>query len=209
MKKLSDFEMNRENPFAKQALVNIGNALITKPVKGTNKDEAAILKGIDQNGEILGDTVFIRNKTVDSEGFAKFFLSGFKAFYELKPASIKVFSFILSQLKPNQDEFLFFIDDCREATGYSQASIFRALGELCSAEIIARGRSELQYYVNPMVCFNGDRVTFATTYINKNFPDMKGKVTNRNLKGTIAVMKDSGQLPRLPFEESEEQHSIE
>lgn len=206
MKKLSDFEMNRENPFAKQALVNIGNALITKSVKGTNKDEAAILKGIDQNGEILGDTVFIRNKTVDSEGFAKFFLAGFKAFYDLKPASIKVFSFILSQLKPNQDEFLFFMDDCIKETGYSQASIFRALGELCSAQIIARGRTELQYYVNPMVCFNGDRVTFATTYINKNFPDMQGKVTNRNLKGTIAVMKEKGELPQLPFDEH---HSIE
>ena len=36
-RKLSDFELNKENPFAKQALVNIGSALVSKSVKGTNK----------------------------------------------------------------------------------------------------------------------------------------------------------------------------
>ena len=50
---------------------------------------------------------------------------------------------------------------------------FRALGELCSAEIIARGRADIEYYINPMCVFNGDRVTFATTYINENYPQYK------------------------------------
>ena len=98
---------------------------------------------------------------------------------------------------------MFFVEDCIEATGYSQASIFRALGELCSAEIIARGRSDKQFFINPMICFNGDRVTFATTYINKNFPDMEGKVTNRNLKGTIDIMKRKGDLPYIDKEEDD------
>lgn len=202
-KKLTDFALNKENPFAQQALVNIGHALVTKSVKGTNKDESAVLKGVDHNGEVLGDTVFIRNKTVDSEEFTKFFLAGFKAFFDLKPASMKVFSFILAQLKPNQDCFWFFVEDCMEYTGYSSVSIFRALGELCAAQIIARGRTERLYYINPMVCFNGDRVTFATTYINKNFPSMEGKVTNRNLKGTIDIMKRKGELPYIDKEEDD------
>ena len=85
-RKLSDFELNKENPFAKQALVNIGSALVSKSVKGTNKDESAILKAVDGNGEILGNSVFIRNKAVDTESFAKFFLAGFKAFFDFKPA---------------------------------------------------------------------------------------------------------------------------
>jgi hypothetical protein len=116
-RKLSDFELNKENPFAKQALVNIGSALVSKSVKGTNKDESAILKAVDGNGEILGNSVFIRNKAVDTESFAKFFLAGFKAFFDLKPASIKVFKYILGQLKPNQDSFMFFMDECKEETG--------------------------------------------------------------------------------------------
>ena len=197
--KLSDFEMNRENPFAKQALVNIGNALVSKSVKGTNKDESAILKVIDNNGKILGNSAFIRNKVVDTENFAKFFLTGFKAFFDLKPTSIKVFKHILGQLKPNQDSFMFFIEDCIRDTGCSQASIFRALGELCKAEIIARGRTEEQYFINPIYVFNGDRVTFATTWINKNYPDYK--TSNNTLKGTINVMKENGELPQLPFED--------
>lgn len=57
--KLSDFELNKENPFAKQALVNIGNAIVSKSVKTANKDEAAVLKAVDNNGEILGNSVFI------------------------------------------------------------------------------------------------------------------------------------------------------
>lgn len=197
--KLSDFEMNTENPFAKQALVNIGNALVSKTVKGTNKDESAILKVVDNNGQILGNSAFIRNKAVDTENFAKFFLAGFKAFFDLKPTSIKVFKYILGQLKPNQDSFMFFIEDCIRDTGCSQASIFRALGELCKAEIIARGRIEEQYYINPMCVFNGDRVTFATTYINTHYPQYN--TTTNQLKGTIDVMKSQGELPLLPFEE--------
>lgn len=198
-RKLSDFELNKENPFAKQALVNIGSALVSKSVKGTNKDESAILKAVDGNGEILGNSVFIRNKAVDTESFAKFFLAGFKAFFDLKPASIKVFKYILGQLKPNQDSFMFFMDECKEETGYSEVSIFRALGELCGAEIIARGRADIEYYINPMCVFNGDRVTFATTYINENYPQYK--TTSTKLKGTIDVMKEQGDLPQLPFED--------
>ncbi|KAB4316819.1 hypothetical protein GAO43_29965, partial [Bacteroides thetaiotaomicron] len=173
--------------------------LVSKSVKGTNKDESAILKAVDGNGEILGNSVFIRNKAVDTESFAKFFLAGFKAFFDLKPASIKVFKYILGQLKPNQDSFMFFMDECKEETGYSEVSIFRALGELCSAEIIARGRADIEYYINPMCVFNGDRVTFATTYINENYPQYK--TTSTKLKGTIDVMKEQGDLPQLPFED--------
>ena len=63
-------------------------------------------------------SVFIRNKAVDTESFAKFFLAGFRAFFDLKPASIKVFNYILGQLKLNQDSFMFFMNECKEETGY-------------------------------------------------------------------------------------------
>lgn len=196
--KLSEMEMHKENPFVKQTLVKMGDALISRKVVASNKDEGAILKAMDAQGQILGNTVFMRNKTVDDEQFAKFFFAGFKAFFDLKPASIKVFGFILKQLRPNSDEFLFFIEDCIEETKYSVSTIYKSLGELCAAEIIARGRDELLYYINPLVIFNGDRVTFATTYINKNYPQYH--TTQGQLKGTIETMKEDGKLnqPQLP-----------
>lgn len=191
--KLSDFELNKENPFAKQALVNIGNAIVSKSVKTANKDEAAVLKAVDNNGEILGNSVFIRSKSVDSETFAKFFIDGFKAFFDLKPTSIKVFKFILSRLQPNRDDFMFFLEDCIRETGCGRTSVFRALGDLCRAGIIARGRTEEQYYINPMCVFNGDRVTFATTYINDNYPQYQ--TSTSRVKGTIDLMQKKGLLP--------------
>ena len=195
-KSLSDFKLNSENPFAKQALVQIGSAIVSKKTASANKDESAILKAIDDNGAILGNTVFMRNRVVDSEQFAKFFFAGFKAFFDLKPASIKVFGYILKQLKPNQDSFRFYVEECCKETGYVKMTIYRALGELCAADIIARGKDERDFFINPMVVFNGDRITFATTYINKNFP--KYSTSTGKLKGTIDVMSQENILPKYP-----------
>ncbi len=196
-KLLSDFKLNTENPFAKYALVQIGRAIVSRKVLASNKDEGAILKAVDREGQILGNTVFMRNKTVDEEQFAKFFFAGFKAFFDLKPASIKVFGYILNQLKPNDDSFRFYVEECMAATGYTKMTIYRALGELCAAEIIARGKDERDYYINPMVVFNGDRVTFATTFINKNYP--KYHTTSGTLKGTIDVMSSDKVLPEQNY----------
>lgn len=203
MKKLKEFPQNESNPFVQQALMRIGQTISSKKVVGANKDEAAILKGVSPStGEILGSTVFMRAKTVDSDQFAKFYLAGFKAFFELRPATIKVFGYILKLLKVNSDEFIFLIDKAKEATGYGRTTIYHALTELCNAEIIARGAFEEQYFINPMVVFNGDRVTFATTYINKNYP--QHQTTSSRLKGTIAQLEEDGTLkkqdmPSLPF----------
>lgn len=211
MKKLKDFSMNKENPFAKQVIANMGECLVVKSVRGANKDESAILKAVDKDMNVLGNTAFIRNKTVDTEMFTKFFLSNFQAFFDLKPASMKVFKFILINLRPNSDEILFCMEDCMKLTGLCKVTIYRALAELCNAEIIARGWNEIQYYINPMCVFNGDRVTFATTYINKHF-DGKYETTIGTLKGTIGVMRSAGDLPdprQLEMFPELEQHSTE
>lgn len=45
--------------------------------------------------------------------------------------------------------------------------IYKGLAELITAEIIARGPNEYVWFINPMIVFNGDRVTFAKTYVKK------------------------------------------
>ena len=198
-KKLKDFEMNKSNPFAKQAIVNIGEALVSRSVKTANKDEAALLKAVDNQGQLLGNTVFIRTRVVDSETFAKVYKQGFQAFADLKPSTLSVFQFIIQCLRPDRDDFFFFVEDAMESTGYSKMTIYRALGELCNKNIIARGRTEEQYYINPMYVFNGDRVTFAQTWINENYPAFH--TSSGQLKSTIEAMKGQGELPQLPFED--------
>ena len=167
-KKLSEFTKNNENPFLENALEVINRNIVQKTRMTKNAGESAILKAIDdKTGEILGHTAFIRQIEVDEDQFAKFYLNGFKAFFDLKPASIKVFGFILKQLKPNKDTFDFSLEDCIIDTEYTKQTIYRGLTELLNNEIIARGRFEYQYFINPMVVFNGNRVTFANNYVRK------------------------------------------
>jgi hypothetical protein len=74
----------------------------------------------------------------------------------------------MTVLLPKKDMFYFTLEDCMIYTGYkSHKSIHQGLAFLLKAEIIARGKTEYIYYINPMVAFNGDRITFAKTYVKK------------------------------------------
>jgi len=171
MEKLTvrDFKKNKENPFLKQALEEINNNVVKKYKTATKTGQKAILQAVDPNtGEIMGHTQFIRQIEVDEQQFAKFYLSNFSAFFDLKPSAIKVFGYILEQLIPGKDYFFLFLEDALEYTGYkSHKSIHQGLADLLKAGIIARGKSDNHYFINPMVVFNGNRITFAKTYVKK------------------------------------------
>lgn len=197
--KLSDFEMNKENPFLKQAIEQVQQNIVKKFKMSGRTDQKAILKAVDKDNNILGHTSFIRQIEVDEEQFTKVYLSNFSAFFDLKPQAIKVFGYIMTQLIPNKDEFLFDREECMEYTGYkSDKSIFIGLANLLQNSIIARGNKDYKYFINPMVAFNGDRITFAKTYIKK--------VTKNNLPKNIGSFNfDNPENPyELPEIESKE-----
>ena len=160
-KTLADFQMHRENPFAKQTIVQMGNYLSTRQVVGKNDDERSVLQAVDGNG---------------------------------RPSVMKVFKHIINQLRPDRDMFNLYIEDIIEDTQLHKATIYRALGVLCDRQVIARGRTEYEYYINPMYVFNGNRVTFITNWINSNMPDYK--TSQKTLKGTIQLMQQQGYLPK-------------
>lgn len=174
---LTEYSLNKENPFLTQAIEQVNNSIVKKYKTASKTGEKAILKAYDQNGEVVGHTQFIRQIEVDEEQFAKFYLSNFSAFFDLKPQAIKVFGYILTQLIPNRDEFLFLTDEALEFTKYkSSTSIRIGLTSLLKNEIIARGRADNLYFINPMVAFNGNRITFAKTYVKKK----KKKIEDKN-----------------------------
>jgi hypothetical protein len=83
----------------------------------------------------------------------------------------------MTKLNPKQDLFNFFMDECMEYTGYkSEKSVYIGLASLLENKIIARGSHDILYFINPMIVFNGDRVTFAKTYVKKQ----KVKIGNPN-----------------------------
>lgn len=177
MRNLTDFQKNTENPFLKQAVEQVQKNVVKKYKTMGGTDRKAILQAVDNNGEVLGHTQFIKQIEVEEEKFAKIYLSNFSAFFDLSPQAIKVFGYILTQLKPNQDNFIFDREECMQYTLYkSDKSVFIGLASLLNNEIIARGKTDYKYYINPMVAFNGNRITFAKTYVKKE----KDKINKAN-----------------------------
>lgn len=167
--KIRLFSKNRTNPFIENAIDEINNNIVKKYKNATGTDQRAILQAVDpKTGEMLGHTTFVRQIEIDEEKFTKIYLSNFSAFWDLGTQGIKVFGYIMSKLVIGQDMFIFLLDDCLEFTGYkNHRSIHQGLTNLLKAEIIARGPADSLYFINPLVAFNGNRVTYAKTYIKK------------------------------------------
>ncbi len=173
VRKITDFEKNIENPFLKEAVQQIQSGIVKKYKNTSGTSRGAILQAVNSEGELVGHTSFIRQIEVDEQQFTKIYLSQFSAFFELNSQSIKVFGYIMTKLMPKQDFFIFDLEECLEYTGYkSGQSVYNGLSGLIGSSIIARGKKDYLYFINPMVFFNGDRVTFAKTYVKKQ----KGKI---------------------------------
>lgn len=165
-KSIRDFMAYNENPFVEKAVQDIKIVRRQQIIRPRNKDEIQMITSTD--GEVTGYSQFMRFIEVEEEKFAKLYLSQLASFWELTKPSIRVFSYILTVLKPKQDLFIFIMEDCLEYAKYSsERSVFEGLTGLIEANIIARSNHHLKYYINPLVVFNGDRVTFAKTYVKK------------------------------------------
>lgn len=166
--KLSDFQKNEENPFMKQAIEGIENHVVKKYRSNSGGDRKAVVALADTSTGEVFKTSFIRQIEVDEDQFAKIYLSNFGAFFDLSQAAIRVFGYIMTCMKPKNDMILFFLDKCMEYTKYSsKATIYKGLTELVKAEIIARGPVDNLWFINPLIVFNGDRVSFTKTYVRK------------------------------------------
>jgi hypothetical protein len=164
-KKVTDFEEYTENPFVEKAIQDIKMIKKTQTIRPKSRDEIQLIVSGD---EVTGHSAFMRFVEVEEEKFAKLYLSQLSAFWDLSKPAIRVFSYILTRLKPKQDNFYFEMESCLEYTKYTHAkNVLSGIADLIEAGIIARTKRHYEYYINPLVIFNGDRVTFAKTYIRK------------------------------------------
>jgi len=158
----------KENPFVEGSIKKIEESTISKKrfLKGTKGIEQTI---INSDGEITGHTAFLQQIEVDEDKFAKLYLSQFAAFWDLPKPAIRVFGHIITNcLIPNQDIFYIDKDEALEHTKYSsERYILTGLSALCQHGIIARSTNSYKYFINPLVVFNGNRITFAKTYVKK------------------------------------------
>jgi intergrase/recombinase len=165
-KPIKGFETFVDNPFIEKAVDSIVINKKTQIMKPSNKGEIQMV--VSQDGEVQGYSAFMRFIEVDEDKFAKLYLSQFEAFWELSKPAIRVFGYIINSLNPHADSFMLRMDKCLEYTKYRQKSmIISGLSDLIENGIIAKSKYENEYFINPLVIFNGSRVTFAKTYIRK------------------------------------------
>lgn len=196
-----------ENPFVEKAIQDIKIVQRTQVIRPQNQDEIQLIVN-SGTGEVQGHTAFMKYVEVDEEQFAKVYLSQFAAFWELTKPAIRVFGFIMTRLKPKQDFFYFDMEDCMAHTGYTHRNnILTGLSCLIECGIIARSNKAYKYFINPLVVFNGDRVSFAKTYIKKKqkkldtqqlsiFDQPKLANTGAGNKKLIRTSTDKDQTPR-------------
>lgn len=164
--KVTAHEQFKENPFVENAIQQINITKKTQVIRPKNRDEIQMITSSD--GEVTGYTAFTRFIEVDEEKFAKVYLSQFASFWELSRAAIRVFGYLLTVLQPKKDTFIFKMDDCLQHTGYKhKKDVLSGLGNLIECNIIARSNYDWEYFINPLVVFNGDRVAFTKMYVRR------------------------------------------
>lgn len=154
-RKLGNFEVYNSNPFEV-----VGVKMVSKISRGKT---LGIVE--DEEGDIY------EKKEIDNTIFyQRDFLSYTKVFHEyaskvkdLTSPAIKLWIFILINLKKNNNIIELNIKDIKDFTGYSShTNIYLAICELLEKKVIARKTRKLnnnvqEFFVNPNMFYNGDR----------------------------------------------------
>ena len=171
-KKLTDYPSNRENPFLEQVVAEMKVSVKRQAIRPKSRGGEAHLMLVDGLGTEHGEAAFVRQVEVDEEEFTKLFRKGVAQVSGLSTRGTKVWLYICDQLKPGATSVHFMHSQCLEHTGYkTRGNILSGLAELLEASIIARSKESSLYFINPAIMFNGNRITFAKSYIKKKISD--------------------------------------
>lgn len=170
VKKLSEAQTYTDNPFVEGMLTEVQSVKKNQFLRSSDRKSVQMI--VNDSGEVTGHSVFMRTIEVDEDQFTKLYISQLAALWELPRQSLRVIGYILKNLRPNDDKIYFDMEECMKYCDYkTDVSVFQGLLGLVKAKIIARSNKSYMYYINPLIVFNGSRVTFATTYRKKNSLD--------------------------------------
>lgn len=170
---------HKKNPFMKRM-----GGMKTKVRRVTvNRDKAIV---DTKTGEMEEAVEVVQVRTVDGDQFVKLFTSNLKQFFNLKPSTYRMVQVLLHQLSRTLDKDQVYLN-LNVAERYftdtdqkpmSKPTFYAALRELVEKEFIAPSQDAGQYWINPSLFFNGDRVRFVKEYRNA-----EAKQGNLDLEG--------------------------
>ena len=189
-KKVSDFEEFEENPFLKQAVAEINVSVKRRTIRPKKQGADTTLLLVNGLGEEYGEASFITQKEVDEGEFTKLFREGVARISGLSARGSKVWGYVVEQLKPGSTNIHFMFTQALAHTGYkTRANVVSGLAELLEAGIVARSQEPSLYFINPTIMFNGNRLTFAKTYIKKQIEKKIGGTLDLGYEPTFTHMK--------------------
>lgn len=162
-KKILDKEKHEINPF-------IYNVLEFIKKKGSHKKIYSKRMSVVDNstGEVNeGYQMIYTNDAHDVQAYLKVY--SVSSLLDLTHPEQKTFRYMLKNIRMNEDKVVFSLLDCQKDSGYkSKQLINTALCGLIDKKLIARTLNKHEYYINPTILFNGDRVKFIKKYAEKN-----------------------------------------
>jgi hypothetical protein len=151
----------KENPFWDPTEVRVGTKMI----------RVAGGRHISEDGEEITHSGVHLIKHVDKEEFVKLYTKNMKVFFDLKPTSQKLLQSVLGfvQKNPGCDAIYlhwFEVDAYMKANELkmSKASFHNAMREMLGKGFLAESEAPNQYWINPHLFFNGDRMTFINEF---------------------------------------------
>jgi hypothetical protein len=193
-KGVRDFPKFKNSPFFVGVMHNVKKGNKTVAI-GTQQ---FLLFDAKTGAEEKNTTAFMGvRKVVDKGQFTKVYLSAINALFELTPKAQKVFSFFMTAQQMNDHQVYFSPERCAELTGYkSPRSIYEGLAELLEKEFIARATDTNFFYINPEICFNGNRLVQFQDWIVKG-SDVHKALIQQEKEDAERVIRES-QIEMFP-----------
>lgn len=132
-----------------------------------NTRSRTIYKGKDT--EFINSTEFCEvnfKKIVDRTQFIKVFKDSLKTILALSTTAQKVLWYIIDNV-PKEKHFVYLdYKEYMNNVGFkTRKSVYDGVIELLEKGILTRSSNSKKYWVNPLVIFNGNRITFINDYI--------------------------------------------
>jgi hypothetical protein len=185
-KKLKEAPIYEQNPFLDNMIGEFRIKNKTQMIKSLDDDISVML--VTNNGENVGHSAFMRQVQVDEDKFAKIYISQLAILWNLQKTSMRVLTYILHALRPNDDRIYFDMKECLKYCNWSvKQSVYNGLIGLINSKIIARTGKSYLFYINPSIVFNGSRVSFMTTYVKKKKNEINPK--EKGLENNLDFLK--------------------
>lgn len=127
------------------------------------------------NGEASEVAEITRVKMIDETKFVKLYTDELRSFFALKPSTQKVLQVVLVELQKRKDKDLVYLNykhaceyftstEGKEKPIMTRPTFQSALKEMIDKDFIAESTYQNQYFINPKLFFNGDRVRLVREY---------------------------------------------